>query len=488
MITADFVVRNGVSAGLGQMSRAIRRMVNGGVSGKRSRGSLASDARGSMAAMMAVSIPAVVIIGGWAVDQANVAYRYQLLKHTAEAAAMAGHSELASYYQAGGTYTTTSMAGINSAVSATVTGNMPSGRYGTVIGTTTSNSTSAVQLGTWNPTALTFTATTTNPNAVKVTALATAANGNAIHTFFGGMVGKPSIDMSVSAISTYGNGLANGSSGGGMQSALGFNTILLNDLSMSFSSEMANQRAADIAILNCISNGTNGTGKVGLTSFNGDPRVWNPAGVSGFPTQTSYSASPYTPYSISAYTNTLVNATTASVATMTTYINSTFNYCGTTNGPPCSGSNLAAGLYSAIKQLSASNIANGSSNIIVITDGVPNADTRTYTVKDGTGTTPSATINTAYSWSGCTTSCSDANLWTAAQAWAAYAGSLGINISTVYYSGDTTGTTNINAYAAKLASLRTGQGISVVAPTAASLSASFATFCSSMGSVVRVLN
>lgn len=437
------------------------------------------DRRGSMGTMMAVSIPALVFLGGWAVDQGYVYYRYQLLKLATEAAALAGHTALASYYQAGGTYSTSSMSGINSAVSTTVSANMPSGLYGSVVPTTSSNSTSAVQIGTWDPTAKSFTATTTSPNAVKVTALNTSANGNPVRTLFGGMVGKSTVDMTTSAVSSYGNGLS---------SAGGFNTIILNDLSMSFSSEMANQRAADIAILNCISNGTNGNGKVGLTSFNGDPYVWNPTGASGFPTQVTYKAIPYTPYTISAYTNTLVNATSTNVATLTTFINGTFNYCGNLNAPPCTGSNVAAGLYSAIKQLQAAGIANASSNIIVITDGVPNADTRTYTSKDGTGVTPSSTINTNYHWTGCTTSCSDSNLWTAAQAWSAYADLLGINISTVYYSGDTTGSSNIASYSAKLASLVTGQGIALVAPTAASLSASFATFCSSMGTAVKRVN
>ena len=343
--------------------------------------------RGSMAAVMAVSIPALVIVGGWAVDQAYVYYRYQLLEHTAAAAALAGHTELASYITAGGTYSAASMATINSAVSTTVSANMPSARYGSVVPTSASNTTSAVQLGTWDPTAKAFTATTTNPNAVQVTAFSTSANGNAVKTLFGGMVGKPSVDMTASAVSSYGNGLSN---------AGGFNTIILNDLSQSFSSEMANQRAADNAILNCISAGTNGNGSVGLTSFDGDPYMWNPTAALLFPIQLTYVATPYVPYSTTSYANTLVKATSTNVATMATYINGTFNYCGTTHGPPCTGSNLAGGLYSAIQQLKAAGIANASSNIIVITDGVPNADVRTYTTADGMGVTPSTAINTQY--------------------------------------------------------------------------------------------
>jgi Flp pilus assembly protein TadG len=437
------------------------------------------NCRGSMTAAMMVSVPAAVICGGWAVDQGYVYYRYQALEQAAASAALAGHTQLSSYYQAGGTYSTTSMSTINTAVSTILSALLPSATYGNVITTTTSNSTSGVQIGTWNPATQTFTATTTSPNAVKATALATVANGNPIHTLFGGLVGRPTVDLTVTAVSSYGNGL---------QGAGGFNTIIVNDLSQSFSSEMANQRAADIAILNCISNGTNGNGSVGLTSLDGDPYIWNAAGVSGFPTQITYNALPYTAYSTSSYAGTLVKATTANVATMTTFINNTLNYCGTTHGPPCSGSNMASGLYSAIKQLQAAGIANTSSNIILITDSVPSADVRTYTASDGLGVTPSSSINSQYGWLGCTILCSDANLWTAAQAWAAYAGSLGINISTVYYSGDTTGQSNITAYSNKLASLVSGQGIALVAPSKASISASFATFCSSMGTAVKSLN
>ena len=105
-----------------------------------------------MAAVMAVSIPALVVVGGWAVDQAYVYYRYQLLEHAAAAAALAAHTELASYITAGGTYSTSSMSTIYSAVSTTVAANMPSARYGSVVPTTASNTTSAVQLGTWDPT------------------------------------------------------------------------------------------------------------------------------------------------------------------------------------------------------------------------------------------------------------------------------------------------------------------------------------------------
>jgi Flp pilus assembly protein TadG len=441
------------------------------------RRALARRQRAGMAVFVAVALPALVLLGGLAVDQAVVSYRYSLLNRTAESGALAAQTYLSSYYAAGGTYSSTSMATMNSVVATAVTSAMPTASYGTVVPTTTSNTTSNIQLGTWNPTAGTFTVTSTTPNAVKVTALNTSANGNPVHTMFGSLVNKPTVDMSASAIASFGSGL----SGAG-----GFNTIILNDLSMSFSSEIPDQRAADVAILNCISSGTNGNGSVGLTSFDGDPKMLNAAGASGFPTQTAYSARPYTAYSTTSYSGTLVKATSTNVTAMTTFINGTLNYCGNSNMPPCSGSNVAAGLYSAIQQLSAASIANNSSNIILITDGIPNADSRTYSTSDGTGITPSSTINSRYSWAGCTTNCSDTDLWNAAQAWAAYAGSLGINVSTVFYSGDSG--SNASGYAANLATLVKNQGIALVAPSSTSIDNAFATFCSTMGSAVKLLN
>lgn len=392
----------------------------------------------------ALAIPTLLVVGGLTLDQSYTYYRYQLLKRTAQAASLAAMTNLSSYFAAGGTYSTASMSTINSAVTTIVGDSMPSAQYGNVVTTTTSNTTSGVQLGTWNSTTKTFTATTSSPNAVQVTLVETAANHNAVPTFMSGIIGKTSTDMQTTAVASYGNGL----SGAG-----GFNTIILNDLSSSFSSEIPDQRAADVAILNCVSAGTNGNGNVGLTSFDGHA-------------QTLYA---------------LTASTAANVAAMTTYINGTLNYCGKTGMPACSGSNVAAGLYSAITQLQTAGLANKSSNIILITDGVPNADKITYTKADGTYPTPTSSAPV------CSTSCTDANLWTMAVDQAAYAKTLGINISTVYYSGDTTGSGNIATYSADLASLVTGNGIALVAPSTATIDTSFAKFCSSMGSAVKLV-
>ena len=368
--------------------------------------------------LVATAVPVLIMLGGLSVDESYVTMRASLLRRTAQSAALAGEQYLSTFY------TTGSSSAVNTAVQTIATTNMPSGPYGTVV--PTSNAT--------------FTATTTNPTAVKVTALSTAANGNPVHTFFGGTYGKPTVDVSSSAIASYGTGKA-------------FNTIILNDLSMSFSSEVSDQQAADLAILNCVSGAASTTSQLGLTGFTGHSQT------------------------LIALGNAVTN-----LSTMTTYINHTLNYCGSSHMPGCSGSNVAAGLYSAITQLQAAGLANSSSNIILITDGVPNADAIAYVKADGTYPTPTSLLPV------CTVLCSDANLWTMAQDQAAYAKTLGINISTIYYSGDTSGSANKTAYATALQSLVTGTGIALVAPNASQIDASFGAFCASMGSAVKMVN
>jgi Flp pilus assembly protein TadG len=420
--------------------------------------------KGSVAMFIGLATPALITFGGMSIDQGNLTYHHLLLQQTSRAAALAGQTYLASYYAAGGTYSTATMSTINNNINTIVQAMMPTTTYGNVVVTTTSNTTSSVQIGSWDATAKTFTTATSNPNAVKVTVTSTAANGNAVSTLFGVAVGHATIDMTASSVASYANGL----SGAG-----GFNTIILNDLSMSFSSEVTNQRNVDKAILDCISNGTNGAGKVGLTGFTGHSQPFNMTSLSSF-------NSP-------AYNHTLDVTTAAKVTTMKTWIGSSLNYCGQSGMPACSGSNIAAGLYSAVKQLQAAGIASNASNIIVITDGVPNASSTTYAAADGMTATPSSTINAKYGFSGCTTNCTDAILWAGAQAWAAYAGSLGINVSTVYYSGNTSGSSTITQYSNQLASLVHGNGIALVAPTTSGIDTAFAKFCSSMGAALKLV-
>jgi hypothetical protein len=306
--------------------------------------------------------------------------------------------------------------------------NMPSAQYGTVV--TTSN----VVLGAWNGTA--FTAGGTNPTAVQVTGLNTAANGNAVALYLGSFFGRPTVDISDTVVASYGSGKA-------------FNTIVINDMSDSFSDELSDQVSADQQILNCVKGVVGATSYFGVTLINGHAFTYIPLTLA----QSNYST-----------LNTNVAALTS---------------CSSSGDPNCStGSNVASGLYSAIQQFKSSTYTGTSKNIVVITDGVPNAASTTYTTADGL-TCTNKTGNL----------CTTTEMETGAQTQAATAKAAGINISTIYYSGESN-TTQAEATASEafLATLVTGTGAALVAPTTAAIDASYASLCSSIPSVLKLAN
>ncbi|HEX3995641.1 MAG TPA: hypothetical protein VHX39_31100, partial [Acetobacteraceae bacterium] len=85
----------------------------------------------------------------------------------------------------------------------------------------------------------------------------------------------------------------------------------------------------------------------------------------------------------------------------------------------------------------------------------------------------------------CGSKCTDTELQTGTQAQAALAKAAGINISTIYYSGDTS-PSDESTYQTFLAGLVTGTGKSLVAPSAATIDASYASLCSSIPSVLKL--
>jgi Flp pilus assembly protein TadG len=391
------------------------------------------DRRGSMGLVVAMIIPAILGFGAMATATSYLYYRSTVLRQTVSAAALAGGTQLTTYYTSG----TGSTSAVVSAAQTIASANTPQSSFGTVVPA------SDVVVGNWDPTTATFTSLTSNggdsPNAVQVTGLNTQANGNAIPVFFGGLLGMSSMSLTKTAVASFGTGQ-------------NFDTIILNDLSQSFSSEIAEQRAADLAILNCVNTTSSTTSVFGLTTFDGHSVTYVP----------------------------LTQAST-NIATLTSKI-AALNYCGTSGAPACTGSNVAAGLYSAIQQFGAVSSTNTIKNIILITDGVPNVNSSvTYAKADGVYATPTST--TAI----CTTKCTDANLLTAAQDQATNAYAAGISISTIYYSGDTAAGSEAS-YEASLATLRRGTGVSLVAPTAAKITSVFGGFCATMNSALVSLD
>ena len=67
----------------------------------------------------------------------------------------------------------------------------------------------------------------------------------------------------------------------------------------------------------------------------------------------------------------------------------------------------------------------------------------------------------------------------------ATAASNGISISTIYYSGDDTNPTDQASFKTFLASLVTGTGVALVAPTAAQIDSSYNGVCSTIPSSVK---
>jgi Flp pilus assembly protein TadG len=373
--------------------------------------------RGGMAVLCAVMIPVLIGLGALTIDQGYYGYRSLLLKQATQDAALAAAEQLYTYYTTGKNTTIVSAAQTYAGL------NMPSKQYGTVV--TSSN----VVLGTWSGTA--FTAGGSNPTAVQVTGLDTAANGNAVSLFLGSFFSRPTIDITSAVVASYGSGKS-------------FNTIVINDMSDSFASEITDQVMADQQILNCVKGVVGANSYFGITFANGHASTYIPL----TPAQTNYTT------------------LQAKVALITD--------CTKSEDPNCStGSNIGSGIYSAIQQFKSSTYNGTSKNMVIITDGVPNASSGvTYTTADGVS---------------CGNKCTDAELQTGTQAEAAAAKTAGINLSTIYYSGDTD-PSDESTYKTFLAGLVSGTGTALVAPSAAAIDASYGALCSSIPSVLKLAN
>ena len=404
---------------------------------------LLRDRRAGTALLVAMMFPVFFGIAVLGADVGRLYYMKLKVNQATQSAALAAGFKLTDYYTTTNQTSTGTPASVSAAAVSIAASNTPAGAFGNVV--TAAN----VEVGTWNNSTNTYAALSGTgpfaPNAVKITGLATAANGNAITTFFGSLLGKASIDVSSTSIATFGTPKP-------------FNVIVVNDLSSSFSSNLGNQQAADVSILNCVAYG-NTSGQFGMVRFNGD----------------------------AAEIQTLTNAS-LNKAAITTTINATQN-CSTTG--TCSGSNVAAGIYLATKRYEAyfKNVSIGSlsndettwtthaptttvNNIVVITDGQPNAASFTYRLQDGVTTNGTSAL--------CTTSCTSAQLNSAAVYQArTIAQNLGIQVSTIYY---TEAGANAAADSAFLQSLLTPLGKFMSTPTSGSIATYAGGVCTLMGS------
>jgi Putative Tad-like Flp pilus-assembly len=220
---------------------------------------LFTDRRAAVSLLVGLALPALAGFAALGIEANHIQYEKLLLDQTVETSALAGANKISSYYTSG----TNSSAAIVSSAQTIASAKMPATTtvqghaaplYGTVVPAAN------VVLGNWDTTASTFTSLAasggTTPNAVQVTGLETSANGNPVAMFFGNVLGYATKDITATAVASYGTGQS-------------FNTIVINDLSQSFLPDIASQRAADTAILNCIANAAGSASKFGITTING---------------------------------------------------------------------------------------------------------------------------------------------------------------------------------------------------------------------------
>jgi Flp pilus assembly protein TadG len=188
---------------------------------------------------------------------------------------------------------------------------------------------SNVVVGVWSPSTRTFTATTTSPNACKVTVPLTAAGGNAVQLMFGSVVGDTGANVSSTAIAGAGR----------------WDVVLCCDRTSSFSDDLAQATAGMQTILNDL-NTYSPTSNLGIVTFNGV-----------------------------AYTNAALQPVGKNYATLKTAIGNIVD-CSA-GGPPCSGSDLAAGMAQAVALFSAAGYSppvGTRKAVIFVSDGAANIE------------------------------------------------------------------------------------------------------------------
>ena len=436
------------------------RGLNGSVSSKMGTAdylSLRMDRRGGMMIFMAFLFPAMIAVGLLAVDGVRAYSQAAMVNYATQAAALAAGSRLGNYYSQGATAGTASITAAATTISNANIGNLPN-----VTSTTT------VTLGTWDSVASSFTslgASGASPNAVQVIGQATIA------TLLGGTVGTPSLTVTKTAVATLGT-------------AKTFNVVVLNDMGQALKSPsyagpvFSNndpylfwqaQRVADQTILNCIANSGSSASQFGVTGFVEKA------------------------YILQALTT--VNKTNA--ATMSTQLldlrNPSYQYCWQSKGAPaCHGSNVAAGIYSAIQQFSNASNLGASNHIVIITNELPVYDPTaapvTYTLAMGTGVSVSGgkgTGSSATALCGASPVCNNAYLLEMAEGQAAAAGAgvavtggtLSFTVSTIYYSGDArTPAGSAGAYATEIGSWVKNGGLALTTASKASYTFPTATY------------
>lgn len=149
------------------------------------------DCRGAFAPMTVLSLSALLGFAALAIDMGFNYYSRNKLQVAADAAALAGASQLE--------FLPDQSAVVLEAI-AYADKNLDFDEYGEVLAA------ADVVVGNWDTDTRTFTAAMTPLNAVMITTRRQESAGNAVPAFLGGIVGFSSYDISARAIATYGQG------------------------------------------------------------------------------------------------------------------------------------------------------------------------------------------------------------------------------------------------------------------------------------------
>ena len=113
-----------------------------------------------------------------------------------------------------------------------------------------------VQRGHWDHDAKTFTVDGTPLNAVQVVTRKTAANGNSADTFFARIFGVEEVEIDASAVAAF-------------ETNQEWDVVIVQDVTSSFSAEIASARDANHALLECIRERVSGQSLIGMVLFTG---------------------------------------------------------------------------------------------------------------------------------------------------------------------------------------------------------------------------
>lgn len=175
-------------------------------------------------------------------------------------------------------------------------------------------------------------------NAVRVHTAMTKARDNPVRLFFAPALGRHTTDITASATAAVGSGQP-------------WMIVIVQDVTSSFANELDEARVALKTTLDCMhARATSGT-KVAFVTFTGYGQQLVPLNL------------------LDDQYSTLSSAAAA------------VKQCGSKNMPPCSGTNIGAGLDEAIKLLSGVDEKYRRA-IILVSDGEPNSSLKGYTTSD----------------------------------------------------------------------------------------------------------